>query len=820
MRFYSFNDIRAVADCAAFAADVYGVTIRNGRCAAAWRGGDNPEGATIEKSQFYDHVAKRGGGIFELAAWKCGGSYDHVPMQTIQAYLGDYYRLTPKMETGAAPDHECRYTRLIRDGYIERARYEYRDLADAVRHVTVRLQHPERDGKEFVQGHVNGNGGIKWTLKGVDTVLYRLPEIAASEWVLICEGEKSANRLASLGLPATTAPMGAGKWRDSYSDALAGKDVAIAPDNDAPGVEHANSVARALYGKARSIRIIGPLSAREKGGIDDWLDEGQGQSAESVLAVIAAAPEWTPPAAIAELDANTGPSEDELQRAKAANSVPFRNYVPNTVEKQVRGKAVKETIREPRTHAAMLDDLHLRFLGFPRRVGSYTLFDHDRDTGEIIEMDKAHDFRAWIARRSKHNPEFAKGDSLATELDFMATIRAETKSYEAVSLVPDWPRRGEVYYAHDRIPPPSPGHQYLNAFADFFLPAETVDAMLIKSFICAPLWYIPGVPRPAWIIDSRDGQGSGKSLLAFMVAELYGGAPLTVTRHDLDREQKEIRKRCVCAEGRNKRIFLVDNVTGVFKSPELASLITFKYISGLAPYGHGEESRPNNFVYVITSNTATVDSDLADRSLYIYVKKPSIGTRIGWVERVQDFIRHHRMNVMADIIDMLERHTPFDMQTETRFSEFEQSIIQPCAGSPDEMRRLLHHIVETRKDSNIEDEQARSIIETFEYQLRRLGLEDLPVFVHTKVANSWGGQALSDTLHTERSKNSDLPTQIIRQLAAQGKIPQIDPSIKRWPISSNQDRFRGIAWKFSDTTERATMIYMQPDNTTIDTKTI
>ncbi|MGQ0849829.1 MAG: hypothetical protein ACT4OP_12095 [Actinomycetota bacterium] len=42
-------------------------------------------------------------------------------------------------------------------------------------------------------------------------VLYRLPEVlAVSGTIYVGEGEKDADRLASLGLIATTNPMGAG----------------------------------------------------------------------------------------------------------------------------------------------------------------------------------------------------------------------------------------------------------------------------------------------------------------------------------------------------------------------------------------------------------------------------------------------------------------------------------------------------------------------------------------------------------------------------------------------------------------------------------
>ena len=52
-------------------------------------------------------------------------------------------------------------------------------------------------------------------------------------------GEKDVDNLVQLGLTATTNPMGAGKWQESYSEILKGANVVILPDNDEPGRNHA-----------------------------------------------------------------------------------------------------------------------------------------------------------------------------------------------------------------------------------------------------------------------------------------------------------------------------------------------------------------------------------------------------------------------------------------------------------------------------------------------------------------------------------------------------------------------------------------------------
>ena len=76
-----------------------------------------------------------------------------------------------------------------------------------------------------------------WTLAGIEPVLYNLPELAARphEEVWIVEGEKDADALLYAGMLSTTCPMGAGKWRDSYTQALKGRRVVLCGDSDEAG---------------------------------------------------------------------------------------------------------------------------------------------------------------------------------------------------------------------------------------------------------------------------------------------------------------------------------------------------------------------------------------------------------------------------------------------------------------------------------------------------------------------------------------------------------------------------------------------------------
>src|SRR5690606_11913344 len=105
-------------------------------------------------------------------------------------------------------------------------------------------------------------------------LLYRLPELIAAPPdvpVFVCEGEKDAQRLADEGLIATTGSCGAGKWREGFSEHLAGRDVVILPDNDDVGRKHAALVLRSVHPFARSVRIIELPGLPPKGDVSDWL---------------------------------------------------------------------------------------------------------------------------------------------------------------------------------------------------------------------------------------------------------------------------------------------------------------------------------------------------------------------------------------------------------------------------------------------------------------------------------------------------------------------------------------------------------------------
>jgi AAA domain len=152
------------------------------------------------------------------------------------------------------------------------AQYDYTDEQGNLLFQALRLE-----PKQFRQRRPDGNGGWLYSLDGTRRVLYRLPLLVQADpkrIVFVVEGEKDVDRLASIGLLATTNPMGAGKWLPEYAQALRGRHVVVIPDNDKVGREHADSVIASVLPVAASVRRLELPGLPDKGDVSDWLDDG------------------------------------------------------------------------------------------------------------------------------------------------------------------------------------------------------------------------------------------------------------------------------------------------------------------------------------------------------------------------------------------------------------------------------------------------------------------------------------------------------------------------------------------------------------------
>lgn len=107
----------------------------------------------------------------------------------------------------------------------------------------------------------NGSPSWRWQMLPEPRPLLRLDELAnrSAAPVVLCEGEKSADAAAELlpGYVATCWPNGTNSWQKADFAPLAGRDVLLWPDNDAPGLKCMDALAEHLRQLgAASVRLM------------------------------------------------------------------------------------------------------------------------------------------------------------------------------------------------------------------------------------------------------------------------------------------------------------------------------------------------------------------------------------------------------------------------------------------------------------------------------------------------------------------------------------------------------------------------------------
>jgi hypothetical protein len=166
------------------------------------------------------------------------------------------------------------------------ATYHYTDQDGTLIYDVLRFDNPKRFAHRLADGTFKGSAR---------RVVYRWCELLKypSATILITEGEKDADNVAALDLTATT--VASGKWTGECVNALADRDCWIIQDCDEPGKKKALITATALYGIAKSVKIVhlpGLTGDKNNKDVTDWLD--QGHTKDELINVCTEASDWHP----------------------------------------------------------------------------------------------------------------------------------------------------------------------------------------------------------------------------------------------------------------------------------------------------------------------------------------------------------------------------------------------------------------------------------------------------------------------------------------------------------------------------------------------
>lgn len=441
------------------------------------------------------------------------------------------------------------------------------------------------------------------------------------------------------------------------------------------------------------------------------------------------------------------------------------DYISNAVEVPSEGGKIQI---QPLCMEQIVKSIRDRTGDWPRRVGA-ALFVHPV-AGEIQWLQSPSALFGWLGATCPPPAKFhRRSDCHSREEVFSEMMRTAT-SYESVEVMPHEPPMAGHYYACS-IPAVGNGDA-LRKLVEFFNPATDVDADLITALFVTPTWGGRGGSRPVFSITSDDGRGVGKSTLGALAGYLYRGSIELSANEDAE----EIKKRLLSPEGLTKRVAVLDNVkTRCFSWAELESLVTAPVISGKRMYV-GEGSRPNNLTWIVTMNGGSYSTDLAQRSVFIKLKRPNHSGN--WEETVREFIDANRQNLIGDIIGFL-RWDRCNLHRYSRWGAWERDVLSRLP-DPAEAQKV---IFERQGAADVEIEEADLIEDYFRQQLAGLGYDaDMDrVFIPSVVVCTWLGAALNDRFTTTAATRS------INQKITEGKLHRLQAN----PCKSHG---RGLAW--------------------------
>lgn len=338
-----------------------------------------------------------------------------------------------------------------------------------------------------------------------------------------------------------------------------------------------------------------------------------------------------------------------------------------TVTVQAEGKkkgTEKEVpIRYYRTLPMILANAQQATGGWPRRAGGIVFGIRPTDL-EIPDMScvmwigNAKDLFAYLGHEcdirwdGQAAIKRATGEKLnpATKEEFFSYVEQNAgPTYKAVEVLPHVPLIPDLFYLPNKLPPIptdtviTPLMQLVNKFN----PETDLDRKLLLAALLTPGWGGPPGGRPAFLFTSKHGRGAGKSVTAQVMADVWGGQ-FTIRK---DESWEMVGKRLFGDEALSKRIIMIDNIKGRVSGQDIESFITGKDIQGWKPF-FGGMSRPNYMTWYMTTNTAVMSQDLAERSVIIQIGAPQ-HTK-GFLNWCGKFIAEHRATIISELLDVLQ----------------------------------------------------------------------------------------------------------------------------------------------------------------------
>lgn len=270
------------------------------------------------------------------------------------------------------------------------------------------------------------------------------------------------------------------------------------------------------------------------------------------------------------------------------------------------------------------------------------LLNHDQLFAWLYEVCHPHWHTGQVFDAATHEPR-----SAVTKKEFYEYLRSSPDEFDAYSALPHEPMMPRTLYAECQLPEGPTGR--LDELIATTNGETDADRDLIRAMIVTGIWGGQPGARPMFVLRSRYGKGTGKTVTAEMAAYIAGWA-LSATPKE---KWENTAKRMFSQSSMQGRVVTLDNVKGRLSNEELESAITSTMIEGHMMY-QGNARRPNTLTWIVTSNTPNMSTDLAVRSVIIDIGKQD-HANTGYRDWAKEFCRKYRAELIADCIWFLSQ---------------------------------------------------------------------------------------------------------------------------------------------------------------------
>ena len=428
---------------------------------------------------------------------------------------------------------------------------------------------------------------------------------------------------------------------------------------------------------------------------------------------------------MARLRQSTPPAEagDAESAAEGPPRQQVRPMIVNAMEDEVPAKPTKKG--EPTTHKvyrhvdlpvirdnvkAAMDQMPMSLNGLLFAFAPPPSGLPDRNN--LLFMGSVPRLYAWIQERcdllwrtGQVVMRGGHGGSAVAKDELLESLKMWTNpdhQYRGVELLPHEPPVPGTWYPPIDLPEPTGAK--LNELLAAFNPATELDRSKLLALLLTLFTGLPPGKRPAFIIASAFGRGSGKTSTAKAASRLAGGDIMMAEGED----PQIFLQRLFSDESMAVRVALIDNLKSRLDSGQLEAWITSPTIQGKRLF-HGAAGRLNLLTWIITSNSPTVSSDIAQRSVIIQLGEQPIGARDFdlWVD---GFFQEHRAQVIADLLAILQSEPRTQIRSRDRWSAWQDAILSRL----DDGEEVARAIIDSRGAIDADAATAEDIAGAFE----------------------------------------------------------------------------------------------------------